>query len=227
MKSQRLQRTLKRAIDVTVAVTILTVCSPLLACVAMLIRWRLGRPMLFRQQRSGLHGRPFFLYKFRTMTDARQPDGTLKPDAERITALGRFLRNTSIDELPQLWNVLRGEMSLVGPRPLLMEYLDRYTPEESRRHDVKPGITGWAQVSGRNAISWEQKFELDVWYVDHWTLALDWLILLKTALKVLKREGICAGTYATMPEFLGSAKADYTLGEAPAALQTTLTRSAT
>lgn len=195
---------MKRAIDVTVAATVLLVCLPVLGIVALAITWRMGRPVLFRQQRPGLGGRPFMLYKFRTMADIRDVEGRLLPDAERLTMLGRLLRRTSVDELPQLWNVLRGDMSLVGPRPLLMQYLDRYTPEQSRRHNVKPGITGWAQIHGRNALSWEQKFALDVWYVDHGSLALDVRILAATALKVAGGRGISAASCATMFEFQGS-----------------------
>ncbi len=193
----------KRILDLGLTVPLLIVLSPLLGSVALLVRWRLGAPILFRQQRPGLQGKPFILYKFRTMTDARDEEGNLLPDAERLTDLGRFLRSTSLDELPELWNVLRGEMSLVGPRPLLMRYLDRYTPEQMRRHEVKPGITGWAQINGRNALTWEKKFELDVWYVDHVNFWLDLKILFLTLLKVLRQEGISAPGYATMPAFKG------------------------
>ncbi len=176
---------------------------PLLA-LAWLIRHKLGSPVLFRQVRPGLHGRPFTMVKFRTMTDERGPDGDLLPDAQRLTAFGRFLRASSLDELPELWNVLKGEMSLVGPRPLLMEYLTLYTPEQARRHKVRPGITGWAQVNGRNAISWADKFALDVWYVDHRSLCLDVQILWRTVRKVLVRDGISAAGEATMTKFTGS-----------------------
>jgi lipopolysaccharide/colanic/teichoic acid biosynthesis glycosyltransferase len=165
----------------------------------------MGSPVLFVQQRPGLRGRGFRLVKFRTMKSAVGHDGRELPDAERLTALGRFLRATSLDELPQLWNVLRGDLSLVGPRPLLVQYLERYTPEQARRHDVLPGITGWAQVNGRNAISWEEKFALDVWYVDHWSFVLDLRILLLTIVRVLQREGIAQGGHVTMPEFMGTA----------------------
>lgn len=178
-------------------------CLPLLL-LATLVRLRLGRPVLFRQVRPGLHGRPFMMVKFRTMTDARGPDGALLSDAQRLTPFGRFLRSTSLDELPELWNVLRGEMSLVGPRPLLMEYLPLYTPEQARRHDVRPGITGWAQVNGRNAVTWDERFRLDVWYVDHRSLWLDLRILWLTLRKVLARDGISAHGDATMPKFTGS-----------------------
>lgn len=168
-----------------------------------LVRCKLGSPVLFCQVRPGLHGRPFMMVKFRTMTDERGTDGELLPDARRLTSFGRFLRATSLDELPELWNVLRGEMSLVGPRPLLMEYLPLYSPEQARRHEVRPGITGWAQVNGRNAVSWEERFKLDVWYVDHRSLWLDLRILWLTVRKVIVREGISAQGDATMPRFTG------------------------
>lgn len=167
------------------------------------VRRKLGSPVFFRQTRPGLHGRPFEMVKFRTMTDARGRDGKLLPDAERLTAFGRFLRATSLDELPELWNVIKGDMSLVGPRPLLMEYLPLYSPEQARRHEARPGITGWAQVNGRNALSWEEKFKLDVWYVDHRSLWLDIKILWLTVRKVLVREGISADGEATMSKFTG------------------------
>lgn len=163
----------------------------------------LGRRVVFSQIRPGLHGRPFTLFKFRTMRDQRDSYGGLLPDEERLTRFGQFLRSTSLDELPELLNVLRGEMSLVGPRPLLMEYLDRYTPNQARRHEVKPGITGWAQVNGRNGLTWEEKFELDVWYVDNWSIRLDLTILWLTVVKVCRREGVTAKGFATMPEFTG------------------------
>jgi lipopolysaccharide/colanic/teichoic acid biosynthesis glycosyltransferase len=168
------------------------------------VRRKLGSPVFFRQTRPGLHGRPFEMVKFRTMTDARGDDGNLLSDAERLTAFGRFLRASSLDELPELWNVLKGDMSLVGPRPLLMEYLPLYSPEQARRHEVRPGITGWAQVNGRNALSWDDKFKLDVWYVDHRSLWLDVKILWLTVKKVLVREGISAAGEATMSKFTGS-----------------------
>ena len=180
------------------------VLSSVLIALAAAIRWKLGSPVLFRQQRPGLSGRPFWLLKFRTMTDARDAGGVLLPDAQRLTAFGRFLRGSSLDELPELINVLKGEMSLVGPRPLLMQYLDRYTPEQARRHEVRPGITGWAQVNGRNAITWEEKFKLDVWYVDNWSLWLDIKIIAMTIWKILKREGISQPGQATMEEFKGN-----------------------
>src|SRR5215813_13957247 len=180
----------KRLFDVLLTVPFLLVCAPVVALVALGVRLRLGSPVLFCQQRPGLHGQSFTLLKFRTMTEARNGQGHLLSDAERLTPLGRFLRSTSLDELPEFLNVLRGEMSLVGPRPLLMKYLERYTPEQMRRHEVKPGITGWAQVNGRNAISWEEKFSFDVWYVEHQAFWLDLKIIALTAWKILKREGI-------------------------------------
>lgn len=194
----------KRTFDLIASLLALVLLSPLLALIALLVRLKLSSPILFRQQRPGLHGEPFILYKFRTMTDARDAQGNLLPDAERLTRLGRFLRSASLDELPALFNVLKGDISLVGPRPLLMQYLDRYTPEQMRRHEVKPGITGWAQVNGRNALTWEQKFALDVWYVDHWSLWLDLKIIALTIWKILKREGISQPGQATMEEFMGS-----------------------
>ena len=193
----------KRFLDFFSACAGLIVLLPVLIIIAILIRLKIGSPFLFRQARPGLHGRPFTIYKFRTMTDERDENGRLQSDGERLTRLGRFLRKTSLDELPELFNVLKGEMSIVGPRPLLMEYLDRYTPEQARRHEVKPGITGWAQVNGRNAITWEQKFEYDVWYVDNQSLRLDLKIIALTILKILKREGISQPGQATMEEFFG------------------------
>jgi lipopolysaccharide/colanic/teichoic acid biosynthesis glycosyltransferase len=195
---------MKRVCDVIVATfAMLMLAAPLLV-LAWLIRRKLGSPVLFSQVRPGLHGKPFTMVKFRTMTDERGPDGVLLPDAQRLTPFGRFLRSSSLDELPELWNVLRGDMSLVGPRPLLMEYLPLYTAEQARRHEVRPGITGWAQVNGRNAISWADKFALDVWYVDHRSLWLDVRILWRTVRKVLVRDGISAAGEATMPKFTGS-----------------------
>jgi len=184
------------------ALTILLLSLPLLFLIWQ-VRRKLGSPVFFRQTRPGLDGKPFKMVKFRTMTDKRGPDGALLPDAQRITPFGRFLRASSLDELPELWNVLRGEMSLVGPRPLLMEYLPLYSPEQARRHVVRPGITGWAQINGRNAISWTDKFALDVWYVDHRSLWLDVRILWMTVRKVLVRDGISAAGEATMPRFEG------------------------
>ena len=195
---------MKRLLDFIAALLgLIALALPLLLLMA-LIRRRLGSPVFFRQTRPGLHGQPFEMVKFRTMTDTRGPDGALLPDAVRLTPFGRFLRSTSLDELPELWNVLKGDMSLVGPRPLLMEYLPLYSPEQARRHEVRPGITGWAQVNGRNAISWEDKFKLDVWYVDHCSLWLDIKILWLTVKKVLVREGISAAGEATMGKFTGS-----------------------
>jgi lipopolysaccharide/colanic/teichoic acid biosynthesis glycosyltransferase len=194
--------TVKRITDVSVSGVLLTVLSVPLAAIWTLIRIRDGAPAVYRQARIGRHGRRFTIYKFRTMSVR---SGTLdKDDSARLTSLGRHLRSSSLDELPELWNVLRGDMSLVGPRPLLPQYLSRYTPRQARRHEVRPGITGWAQVNGRNALSWEEKFELDVWYVDNWSLTLDFKILWLTLVQVLKREGISAEGHATMPEFLGT-----------------------
>jgi len=195
---------MKRLIDIFVSAFLLIGLAPLLAVLAVLVRWRLGSPIVFGQTRPGKDARPFRMLKFRTMTDERGADGTLLPDKDRLTAFGRFLRSTSLDELPGLWNVLKGEMSLVGPRPLLMDYLPLYTAQQARRHEVRPGITGWAQVNGRNALSWEQKFAYDVWYVDNRTLWLDLKILALTGAKVLKRSGISAEGEATMPRFAGT-----------------------
>jgi len=197
-------RFLKRPIDAVVAALLLLALSPLLLGAALAIRIVLGRPVLFRQRRPGLGGVPFEILKFRTMRDSVDSRGAPLPDVERLTRLGRFLRATSLDELPELVNVLSGEMSLVGPRPLLMEYLPRYSAEQRRRHDVRPGITGWAQVHGRNAVSWDERFRLDLWYVDHLGFALDLKILLRTIGLVVKREGISARGHATMPPFQGS-----------------------
>jgi Sugar transferases involved in lipopolysaccharide synthesis len=190
--------------DVLVAGCALVLTAPLLIVLAALVRYRLGTPVLFRQMRPGKGGSSFEMLKFRTMTDARAADGSLLPDAERLTPFGRWLRSTSLDELPELWNVLKGDMSLVGPRPLLMEYLPLYNEHQWRRHEVKPGITGWAQVNGRNAITWEQKFELDIWYVDHQSLSLDIRILVMTVAKVLKRDGITAEGSASVEKFKGN-----------------------
>lgn len=195
---------MKRGFDLILAVTALIVLSPLMAIVALLVRLKLGSPVLFRQQRPGLHGAPFTLIKFRTMTDARDADGALLPDSQRLTPFGRFLRSSSLDELPELFNVLRGEMSLVGPRPLLTCYLDRYSPQQARRHEVLPGITGLAQVNGRNALTWDEKFALDVWYVDHRTLWLDFVILVRTVGVVFRRKGVNFAGDSTEDEFLGS-----------------------
>ena len=195
---------MKRVMDIMGAVIGLALLAPVLLVVWLMIRRKMGSPVLFRQTRPGVNGRPFKMIKFRTMRDANAHDGRPLPDAERLTSLGRFLRSSSLDELPELWNVLKGDMSLVGPRPLLIEYLPLYSPEQARRHDVRPGVTGWAQVNGRNAISWEEKFELDAWYVDNRTLWLDLTIIWLTIRKVLKRDGISAAGEATMPKFTGN-----------------------
>ena len=194
---------MKRFFDIVIAaLALLLLAIPLLVLIWQ-VRRKLGSPVFFRQTRPGLDGRPFQMVKFRTMTDAHGPDGQLQPDADRLTPFGRFLRSTSLDELPELFNVLKGDMSLVGPRPLLMEYLPLYSPAQRRRHEVRPGITGWAQVNGRNALSWEEKFKLDVWYVEHRSLWLDIKILRLTVRKVLVREGISADGEATMSKFTG------------------------
>jgi sugar transferase EpsL len=194
----------KRLLDLSLVAVTSPLWVPLLGLVALAIRLTLGSPVLFCQRRPGLEGKPFVLYKFRSMTDERDAEGRLLPDAQRLTSLGRFLRSTSLDELPELLNVLGGEMSLVGPRPLLVEYLERYSPEQARRHEVAPGMSGWAQVNGRNTLSWEQKFTYDVWYVDHVSFWLDIRILGMTLWKALRREGISQSGYATAAEFMGS-----------------------
>jgi sugar transferase EpsL len=194
----------KRVLDILIALPALLILSPVLLCLALMIRVSQGSPVFFRQVRPGKDGKPFTVYKFRTMSDRRDSNGRLLPDDERLARLGRFLRSTSLDELPELVNVLKGEMSIVGPRPLLMQYLDRYTPEQARRHEVKPGITGWAQVNGRNAITWEDKFKFDVWYVDNQSPSLDLRIIALTVWKILKREGISQPGQATAEEFKGS-----------------------
>lgn len=193
----------KRLLDLILTVPALIVLAPLGVTLAALVQMKLGSPVLFRQERPGKDERIFELIKFRTMTDARDSNDVLLPDEQRLTAFGRRLRGTSLDELPTLWNVVRGDMSLVGPRPLLVQYLDRYTPRQRRRHEVAPGITGWAQVNGRNAITWEEKFEFDVWYVQNLSLRTDLAILLRTLAQVLSRRGISAEGHATMPEFVG------------------------
>ncbi len=193
----------KRVLDIIGATLGLLLFSPLLLFIALKIRSQMGAPVLFRQTRPGRDGKPFQMVKFRTMRDAVDADGTTLPDSERLTRLGQFLRSSSLDELPELWNVLKGDMSLVGPRPLLMEYLPLYSREQARRHEVRPGVTGWAQINGRNAISWEEKFALDVWYVDNRTLWLDLKIIWLTIRKVVKREGISAAGEATMSKFEG------------------------
>ena len=195
---------MKRVFDMALSAVALLLLSLPLVCLIWQVRRKLGRPVFFRQVRPGLKGQPFEMIKFRSMTDASGPNRQLLPDAERLTAFGRFLRASSLDELPGLWNVLKGDMSLVGPRPLLMEYLPLYSTEQSRRHEVRPGITGWAQINGRNALSWEEKFKLDVWYVDNRSMWLDIKILWLTVRKVLVRDGISAAGEATMPRFAGS-----------------------
>lgn len=195
---------LKRLLDVLVSLAALIVLSPLLLLTALLVARNLGNPALFRQVRPGLNGRPFTILKFRTMKDASDEQGNKLPDSERLTPFGKKLRSTSIDELPELINVLRGDMSLVGPRPLIMEYLDRYSERQARRMEVRPGITGWAQVNGRNTVDWNDRFEMDVWYVENRSLWLDARILWLTVLTVIKREGVSADGHVTMPEFMGS-----------------------
>lgn len=199
----RLSRVIKSILDRLVAAIALLIFSPILIFVAIAIYFCMGSPVVFTQSRPGKDSKIFKFYKFRTMTNERDSKGKLLPDEKRLTPLGQFLRKTSIDELPQLWNVLKGDMSFVGPRPLLVRYLDRYTPEQARRHDVKPGITGWVQVNGRNNRSWEEKFKLDVWYVDNWSLWLDLKIIFQTVFKVLQQDGINQEGYATSEEFLG------------------------
>lgn len=198
-----LERAIKRLFDVLVAATALMFLSLMLVLIAILVRLQMGTPVVFRQARGGLGSRGFNFFKFRTMTDARDELGELLPDYLRITGFGRMLRASSLDELPQLWNVLMGDMSLIGPRPLLAEYISLYNTAQKRRHDVPPGITGWAQVNGRNALSWDEKFALDVWYVDHWSLRLDCLILWRTLGVALARQGVDQGSEITMPKFTG------------------------
>ena len=194
----------KRLLDLGITIPGLVLAFPVVGIVALLVLIYLGRPVIFSQVRPGYKAHPFRVYKFRTMTNAYDESGNPLPDTERLTSLGKFLRMTSLDELPELFNVLRGEMSLVGPRPLLIQYLDRYTPEQARRHDVMPGITGWAQINGRNALNWEDKFKLDIWYVDNWSIWLDFKILFLTLWKVLIREGISQPGHATAEEFMGT-----------------------
>lgn len=198
------RRWLKEIADRVIAMLALFVFSPLVLVIAILLYFQMGQPIIFKQLRPGKDGQIFTFYKFRTMTNQRDCRGHLLPDEKRLTTVGKFLRKTSLDELPQLWNVVEGNMSIVGPRPLLVAYLDRYTPQQFRRHEVKPGITGWAQVNGRNAITWKERFNLDVWYVDHWSLWLDLKIIFLTLLQVIKREGISQKGHATMSEFLGN-----------------------
>jgi lipopolysaccharide/colanic/teichoic acid biosynthesis glycosyltransferase len=195
---------MKRVLDIFSSAAGLLLLSPVFLVLAVLIGLRMGSPAFFAQPRAGLRGKPFVLYKFRSMNDTRDKEGNLLPDGERLTDLGRFLRRYSLDELPQLWNVLKGDMSLVGPRPLLLDYVSLYDETQSRRLDVKPGITGWAQINGRNAIGWKEKFALDVWYVEHYSFWLDIRILLATLIKTLRREGISAPGDATMPRFMGN-----------------------
>lgn len=197
---------MKRLFDFIVALCALIVLAPVFAVLYVVIAIKMGRPVFFRQTRPGMHGRPFKMVKFRSMTDERDAQGNLLPDEQRLPQFGKLLRATSLDELPELWNVLKGEMSLVGPRPLLMEYLDKYTPEQARRHDVRPGVTGWAQVNGRNAISWDEKFALDVWYVDNRSFWLDIKVLFLTVWQVIKRDNISHEGHATMEKFTGSDK---------------------
>lgn len=204
---------MKRAFDFILVFLSAVLWGPILLVVAALVRWKLGAPVFFRQQRPGLQGQPFLMLKFRSMLDLRDPEGKPLPDEVRLTRFGRWLRASSLDELPELINVLKGEMSLVGPRPLLMQYLSRYTPRQARRHEVRPGVTGWAQVNGRNAISWEQKFELDVWYVENRSLWLDLKIIFLTFKSVFFRHGISAPGSSTMPEFTGSPTAPADLGK--------------
>jgi len=202
-----MSRLLKRLTDLVLGIPSLMALVPLMLCLALAVRFRLGSPILFHQERAGLRGRPFKLLKFRTMTDERDVEGRTLPDSARLTPFGRFLRSTSLDELPELWNVLKGDMSLVGPRPLLMEYLPLYSPRQSRRHEVKPGLTGWAQVNGRNALTWEDRLEMDVWYVENRSWLLDLKIIWKTIGIVLHREGISQQGSATMEKFQGKMKA--------------------
>jgi len=194
---------MKRIFDIVLAISMLILLSPLLLVLMVLVRAKLGSPIFFIQPRPGLHGKVFNLVKFRSMTDARDADGQHRPDSDRLTTFGRWLRATSLDELPELWNILRGEMSFVGPRPLLVAYLDRYSPEQARRHEVRPGITGWAQINGRNATTWEERFAHDIWYVDHHSLGLDLKIIAMTVGKVVRREGVSPEGADTMPEFKG------------------------
>ncbi|BAY86795.1 sugar transferase [Calothrix parasitica NIES-267] len=205
-RSQRISRAIKSVLDRVVAATALLLLSPIILIVSIAINFRMGSPLIFSQPRPGKDGKIFRFYKFRTMTDERDAEGNLLDDELRMTAFGEFLRESSLDELPQLWNVVKGDMSIVGPRPLLVQYLERYTPEQARRHEVKPGITGWAQINGRRLLdgNWEKKFRLDVWYVDNWSLWLDLKIILMTVGKVLRKEEISQPGHATGAEFMGS-----------------------
>lgn len=204
LDSTKFLRMFKWLIDRLIAVIMLIMLFPLLLIIALTIYFKMGNPVIFKQQRPGKNGIIFNFHKFRSMTNQKHTNGNLLSDEKRLTKLGQFLRKTSLDELPQLWNVLKGDMSFVGPRPLLVKYLALYTPDQARRHEVKPGITGWAQVNGRNAISWEEKFKLDVWYVDHWSIWLDLKILFLTIIKVIKREGISETNHVTVSEFQGN-----------------------
>lgn len=204
MKKNKTYKTFKILLDRTIAFVLLLIFLPVIVLIWLISRQLIGCPVIFSQERPGLHGKIFKCYKFRSMTNAVDESGSLLPDELRLTQYGKFLRKTSLDELPQLWNVLKGDMSFVGPRPLLVSYLDRYSPEQARRHEALPGITGWAQVNGRNAITWEEKFKYDVWYVDNWSLWLDLKILFLTISKVIKREGISQLNHVTMEEFRGS-----------------------
>ena len=203
-----MNRILKRIIDITASFVGLLLLSPVLLITSIMVRLKLGSPVLFKQQRPGLNGKPFYMYKFRTMTDGKDAEGNLLPDEQRLPKFGQMLRSTSLDELPELLCVLKGDMSLVGPRPLMMKYLPRYTAEQFRRHQAKPGITGWAQVNGRNAVGWEDRFKLDVWYVDNWNVWLDIKILFKTVMAVFQREGIVEEGSVTMTEFMGTEQQD-------------------
>jgi lipopolysaccharide/colanic/teichoic acid biosynthesis glycosyltransferase len=199
-----LSRLIKSSGDRLLAAIALILLSPFVAILAIAIYFKMGSPVIFSQARVGKNNSIFTFYKFRTMTDQRDSDGKLLSDMERLTPLGEFLRQTSLDELPQLWNVLRGDMSFIGPRPLITAYLERYTPEQARRHEVTPGITGWAQINGRNSISWEKKFQLDIWYIDHWSLWLDLKIFLQTVIKIVSREGVDEDQNTTSSEFMGT-----------------------
>ncbi len=200
----KMTKIIKLIADEIIATIALIMLLPLLLIIALIIYFTMGKPILFCQQRPGKNSQIFTFYKFRTMTNHQDSEGNLLPDSQRITSIGNFLRKTSLDELPQLWNVVKGDMSIIGPRPLLVKYLDCYTPQQARRHEVKPGITGWAQINGRNTLNWEEKFQFDVWYVDNWSLWLDLKILFLTVIKVLKREGISSQNSATMEEFKGN-----------------------
>jgi lipopolysaccharide/colanic/teichoic acid biosynthesis glycosyltransferase len=206
MRQEGIQLAAKKTMDRVLGAVALVALAPVMAAGAVAVRTSMGSPILFRHRRAGRGGRPFDALKLRTMTDQRDEKGELLPDADRLTRLGRLLRSASLDEVPQLWNVLRGEMSLVGPRPLPVEYLERYSEEQARRHEVMPGITGWVQVNGRNALDWDQKLALDIWYVDNWSLLLDLKILALTVIRVLQRQGISQEGHATMPVFMGSAR---------------------